>query len=140
MYSRGFVTSADVKIPEKYDGTALREISEDNDAPTQIQIPNFSDTPKREIKISPSESRESENDMDTETPSTSEGSIPTGSFFSTPLKWLSGLIPDGLKSINPISKIEFEELIIIGLAAFLFFSKSGDKECALMILALIFIT
>ena len=32
-----------------------------------------------------------------------------------------------------------EDILIIATAAFLFFSKSGDKECAIMILLLIFI-
>ena len=32
-----------------------------------------------------------------------------------------------------------EDILIIATAAFLFFSKSGDKECAIMLLLLIFI-
>ena len=33
----------------------------------------------------------------------------------------------------------YEDILLIGLALLLFFSKSGDKECALIILALLFI-
>lgn len=32
-----------------------------------------------------------------------------------------------------------EEILIIAAAAFLFFSKDGDRECALMLVALLFI-
>ncbi len=37
-------------------------------------------------------------------------------------------------------KFGAEEILIIGIAAFLFFSKDGDRECALMLVALLFIT
>ena len=41
-----------------------------------------------------------------------------------------------LKSFN----FGIEELLIIGVAAFLFFTKDGDKECAIMLLILLFIS
>ena len=33
-----------------------------------------------------------------------------------------------------------EELLIIGIAAFLFFSKDGDKECAIILLLTLFLS
>ena len=39
-----------------------------------------------------------------------------------------------------LGRIGAEELMLIGIAAYLFFSKEGDRECAIMLLALIFIT
>lgn len=46
-------------------------------------------------------------------------------------------------SLNSIKdsfkKIGTEELLILALAAFLFFSRDGDRECALMLLALLFV-
>lgn len=38
-----------------------------------------------------------------------------------------------------LSNIDNEDLLLIGLALFLFFSKNHDRECALMIAALLFI-
>ena len=45
----------------------------------------------------------------------------------------------GLASFKLPMKPGSEELILIGLALLLFFSKDGDRECALMIALLIFI-
>ena len=36
-------------------------------------------------------------------------------------------------------RLEGEDLLILGVAALLFFSKDGDKECALLLLILLFI-
>ena len=36
-------------------------------------------------------------------------------------------------------RFEGEDLLILGIAALLFFSKDGDKECALLLLILLFI-
>ena len=45
------------------------------------------------------------------------------------------------KDIRPcIPKFDAEDLLLLGLAAFLFLSKSGDKECAIILALLIFIT
>ncbi len=38
-----------------------------------------------------------------------------------------------------LSKIGSEELLLLAAAAFLFFSRDGDKECAILILILVFI-
>ena len=60
--------------------------------------------------------------------------------------FLTNLIPKSFLSkgtLNSIkdsfTKIGTEELLILALAAFLFFSKDGDRECALMLLALLFV-
>ena len=46
----------------------------------------------------------------------------------------------GLSSLGlTVPKFGAEDILIIATAAFLFFSKSGDKECAIMLLLLIFI-
>ena len=55
---------------------------------------------------------------------------------------LSGLFGSGgLFGIEGIKmpKIGTEEILIIATAAFLLFSKNGDKECALILLFLLFI-
>ncbi len=65
----------------------------------------------------------------------SASASPLGAFSSFLPKGLLGLFGGG-KGIH----IGTEELLILGAAAFLFFAKDGDKECALMLLLLIFIT
>ena len=140
MYSRGFGTAGDVKLPEKYDGTALIDLPPEEEKSSPQQMPLFSDTQKREVKISPNEIS---TDAHTEAAANAEKSEETkdaGLFSFAPLKLISKIIPDGSHLGKLIPKIEIEELIILGIAAFLFFSKSGDKECALMLFALIFIS
>ena len=57
---------------------------------------------------------------------------------------LARLMPRGIGGILPPSlfgglKLGTEELLIGAIALFLLFSKSGDKECAIMLLLLLFI-
>ena len=52
------------------------------------------------------------------------------------LQGLLGSLHIGLPSLD---KIGYEEILIIAVAAFLFFSGDGDKECALIMLALLLI-
>lgn len=141
MYSRGFgVPSSDVKIPEKYDGTALRDIPAEEEKSNIYSMPVFSDSGKAEIKISPGDIS-SEPTADSQNCSNeNEESKPAGIFSFAPSRLISKFMPNGLNFANLIPKIELEEIIILGLAVLLFFSKSGDKECALILLALLFIT
>lgn len=52
---------------------------------------------------------------------------------------LSGLLGNLHLGIPSLDKIGYEEILIIGIAAFLFFSADGDRECALILLALLLI-
>lgn len=54
------------------------------------------------------------------------------------LPFLKKLMPEGSSFALP--RLGQEELLIIAIAAFLFFSKDGDRECALMLLAILFIS
>lgn len=67
-----------------------------------------------------------------------EESVSAGSFLEKLLPTSLGNIFSGnlLKNFH----LGWEELLILGVAALLFFSRDGDKECALMLLLLIFIT
>ena len=62
------------------------------------------------------------------------------SLFSSSI--FSGLFPSGkipfLSSLS-LPKIGTEEILIIAAAAYLFFSKDGDKECAIMLILLLFV-
>ena len=136
MYSRGLgPIKQDCTIPEKYDGTALLDLPV-GEADAQCgTAPKFIDAQKKEIKISPTTPHEQIAD-ESYREDKSEAASATPTISS---RWLSGIFADGFSFGNVLQRIELEDLIIIGLAAFLFFSKSGDKECALMLLALIFI-
>ena len=66
---------------------------------------------------------------------------PTGGFLAS-VPFLGKFFPRGIfgTQINSSFKFGTEELLIIAVAAFLFFSKDGDRECALILLALLFIS
>ena len=52
---------------------------------------------------------------------------------------LSGLFGKLHIGIPSLDKIGYEEILILGVAAFLLFSADGDKECALLLLLLLLI-
>lgn len=52
---------------------------------------------------------------------------------------LSGVFGNLHIGLPSLDKIGYEEILIIGIAAFLFFSADGDRECALILLALLLI-
>ena len=62
-----------------------------------------------------------------------------GSFAS--LFPLGRILPEGARSALHLEgfKLGTEELLIIALALFLFLSKDGDKECAIILFLLLFI-
>ncbi len=51
------------------------------------------------------------------------------------------ILPDGMKNALHLEKFKIgtEELLIIALALFLFLSKEGDKECAIILFLLLFV-
>lgn len=120
MYSRSFYPEAQDRPmpPENYDGTAFMERGEEKD---QIMTDTMADTgemPQREAV------------------QTSGGA----SSLSIPI--LSGLFDKGglLGGLGlSMPRIGTEEILILATAAFLFFSKRGDREIALILLLLLFI-
>lgn len=52
---------------------------------------------------------------------------------------LSGIFGKLHIGIPSLDKIGYEEILILGVAAFLLFSADGDKECALILLLLLLI-
>ncbi|MBQ9069978.1 MAG: hypothetical protein IJY23_01345 [Clostridia bacterium] len=132
MYSRGcYGEDADIKIPDNYDGTAFMEKDEEKAA----QSPKL-DSFKSDVKISPPESQKETEEVFLNEPQKEKFRFPKIDF--------GGILPSffkkdfSLKSLIP-EKIEIEDLLIIGIALFLLFSKNKDIECALMLLALVFI-
>lgn len=115
MYSRSFYpdTSDRLTIPDNYDGTALIEappITEENAIDASTEIQASEDK--------------------SESASVSLGKIP----------FLSGLFGGSKLDLGiRLPKIGTEEILIIATAAFLFFSKDGDRECAIMLALLLLI-
>ena len=112
MYSRNYYTDEISKPapPENYNGTA------------------FIDSPPDEVENLYTHTDTSVNDSQTE-------SIQTGGFAGIPI--LSSLFGSG-KGLR-LGSIGIEEILIIATAAFLLFSPDGDKECAIILLLLLFI-
>lgn len=120
MYSRSYYPDGvgKVNLPQNYDGTAFieRESPEQEDS---VQA-SFIDSPQ------------GERDQKEESffKGLSGGSVLSGLFSKGGL--LGGL---NLK----IPEIGTEEILLIAIAAFLFFSKDGDKESAIFLLLLLLI-
>lgn len=111
MYSRSFYGESEEKtlLPENYDGTAFQNSKEESKECTECEA-----APKSE-------------------------SVSEAGLFKSggALSFLSGLF-GGLPNIK-MPKIGTEEIIILTVAALLFFNKDGDKECAILLLVLLFI-
>ena len=118
MYSRSFYPEAnESSIPENYVGNAFSEIAT-------------------------SEAVEEEKPTQDENSTMPTVSLPgnDGLFSSiTRIPFLSSLFK-GDGGFLKWPKIGSEEILIIAIAALMFFSKDGDKECALILLFLLFIS
>ncbi|MBO7196691.1 MAG: hypothetical protein J6V80_05145 [Clostridia bacterium] len=123
MYSRSYYPDAQGRInpPDNYDGTAFIEGNADDIIDCEAQSCS----------------------ADTETFGRNEPSSNGGMFsFLRGSPMLSGLFgKNGLLGNIGLSMphIGTEEILILATAAFLFFSKGGDRECALILLFLLFI-
>lgn len=116
MYTRNYFEGGEGGMPRGYDGVALR-----SDPMTEAE-----DIAPREVTHE-----------ETKEVSARHGG---GIFNGKPGGGIFGGILDSLHlSLPSLDKIGYEELLIIGIAAFLFFSADGDKECALILLALLLI-
>ena len=114
MYSRSFYgeSEATARPPENYSGTAFTEEKGE-------------DVQKEKV------------DQASAVLSEKKGGI-----FSSLLSGFSPRIFEsgGALGSLKIPKIGTEELLILAAAAYLFFSKDGDKECAIILFLLIFVT
>ena len=137
MYSRSYQTGEIPTVPESYSGVAFREpdpIPEDvvrsvaKSADVKFTTPAPPD-PNLTTSAEPEPEPEA---------------VETGGFLSEvvsnfPLKGIFS----GISAFKPerlgLSKIGTEEILIFGLALFLFFSREGDKECSLLLILLLFI-
>ena len=126
MYTRPYNNNiGEIIIPERYGGTSL---GQKEDAETHDDI-SVNDKGKNLWE---------NEEIHTEAPITSEE---TAEASATPSKLpFSGLFTSVFKNgVFGLEKIGREELLIIATAAFLLFSKEGDKECAIMLILLLFL-
>lgn len=124
MYSRSYYPEAQdrLNLPDNYDGTAFMERQTDSEPEAQEVSFNEKNEVYNDAIAAPVGGR------------TSQG------FGGIPI--LSGLFDKGglLGSLGlSMPRLGTEEILILATAAFLFFSKNGDRECALLLLLLIFI-
>lgn len=122
MYTRSYYPDGRLALPENYDGTAFSE------APTQLSTDDS--------KTAFSENTEEKTRQTSISPGNSE------LVGSTSVPFLSGLFNKGglFGALNlRMPTIGTEEILIIAMAAFLLFSKGGDKESAIILLLLLFI-
>ena len=134
MYTRNYQSEENdtLKIPEGYDGIAFRE----NEAPVEKEATEEAPytsalrAPWDEIKEVPPAA---EPVMARPKQSDSFLTGLLGRFNVGGLLDKCGLLRDG--------RINFgsEEILLIGVALLLLFNKSGDKECAVMLLLLLFV-
>ena len=112
MYTRSYYpdSASRPSLPDNYDGTSLV-----NDMITDTPGDQHSINEYTETSVS--------------------GQREGGSLLSG---LLGGFLSGGNQSIR-LPKIGTEEILLIGVAAFLFFSQEGDKECALLLLLLLLI-
>ena len=120
MYSRSYYSEAEdrMKPPANYDGTAFIEQKNSEKLDTGATIAD---------KTSETASSES-------VAASGGGSVLSG--LSRTL--LGGLFDGGRLNLR-LPKMGTEEILILATAAFLFFSKEGDTECAVLLLLLLLI-
>lgn len=124
MYTRNYYSDQQdrLNLPDNYDGTAFME---------RQQVDNLI-LPDEKFESGADENIASHKDMGDcgNHSSSTRPSILSSLFQGNNLFSSIGLSMPNLGA---------EEILIIATAAFLFFSKSGDRECALILLLLLFI-
>ena len=138
MYSRSyFQGDSEISVPDNYDGTVFFE----NTAQQEAKTPKIEPI-KVEKKVSP-KSDECECECDPEPHDCRENPhecTDRGGIFGFDFKGAFGSLFSGTRLGAFIPKdFGIEEILIIGIALFLLFSPERDIECALLLLALIFI-
>ena len=124
MYSRSFYPTEISAPPENYNGTAFSEPAPVFEAPTPEPLPV---------------TEESVSAASDDVIKNSKKAEPTGLFNLPILSGLFGSSGAGGTLSGLFSNIGIEEILIIAVAAFLFFSKDGDSECAILLILLLFV-
>ena len=138
MYSRSYSQGDLPSVPESYSGVAFRDPEPiPEDAPKSI--PKSADVKFTTSPAPPDPNLTTKEEPSPESEAVETGGILSGIFDKLPIRSLfTGGSPLDLSRIK-LPRIGTEEILIAGLALFLFFSKDGDRECAMLLLLLLFI-
>jgi hypothetical protein len=127
MYTRTYFSEEAVRPPENYDGIAFKD----------------SKSEECEAAAESCEAPPKENEPIQECAAGEKSGILRTILDKLPFSNLFSGSPHGAaifeKSKKAAERFGTEEMLLIALALYLFFSKSGDKECAIMLVLLIFI-
>ena len=124
MYTRSYNDTGEILIPERYGGTSFGQSHPSHNQPQEPEL-----TPKNPWENEKVHTSEDESVEESAPTSASPSKLSLGGIFGNIFK----------KESFSLQKLGKEELLIIATAAFLFFSKEGDKECAIMLLLLLFL-
>lgn len=131
MYSRSYYPEGEeIKIPENYDGNAFREKEIKEEEKPSVESRENAEEILRAPWDVPEKTEEVMGRANTEKRGFG------GIFDKLPINSLTGVLPffkGGKFSLG------HEEILILAIAAFLLFSHGGDKECAIMLLLLLWI-
>ena len=131
MYSRSYSEDkATILVPESYGGTALYE-----DVHTSVE--NDTETDQIEYTETGSIGIDTAAKDNLDAPKATEAGLFSGFMSKLPFGNIFGNFFGNGKF--GLQKIGTEEILIIATAAFLFFSSDGDRECAILLLLLLFI-
>ena len=134
MYSRSYIGQpASARIPDGYDGVAIREPETSEKLDTGgANTENFAN--QESPTLNPWEEKTPEKREE------KEESVGAFSFLGGSLGGLfNGAKLPFLGSLK-MPKIGTEEILILAAAAYLLFSKDGDRECAIILILLLFVT
>ena len=138
MYTRNYYAEDEkIRVPENYDGNAFHEKKE------TLSMPESTPSAAADTEIPPlrapwdvlKEEKQEVTEQVMAHPRESEGVF--GDFLSK--LPFGSLFRKGDFLGNAFSDFGTEELLIIGVALFLLLSKNGDKECAFILLFLLFV-
>lgn len=141
-YTRSYTGEREpINLPSGYDGIALREDKIDEKRDTGATLQQNSDLSAESVDVGAQSSNPWERASGEEV-AVSAGAKEGGGIFAN-IPFLSGLFEGGkfpfLSSVKP-PKFGLEEILIIGAALLMFFSKNGDKECAVILILLLFVS
>ena len=137
MYTRSYFPEEErINVPDNYDGSAFGGEGMDTGL-TNVQ-PSVAE-PKVSPRDVPTFAEEAVASEEVHEEKAESAGI-FGSLFSKLL--FGSILPSGLGNLFKFDKLKIgsEEILLIGIALFLLFSKDGDKECAIMLILLLFVT
>ena len=137
MYTRNYYSENEkISVPENYDGNAFNEKKETRESKAEQAPPVKEELPP--LRAPWDMSKYDDRSVAEEAmaiPRSHEGFL--GELMGK--MTFGSLFRKGDLFKNAFSDFGTEELLIIGVAFFLLFSKNGDKECAFILLFLLFV-